>query len=365
MPRAPRAWRWAPLGLLLAGSALADPFPSVDLTAYRQPLGYRAGLRGETPQPEGNAQVHLSLAAAYANNPLPGSAPTSGTGLSHQLLLDALIARGFGSRLTLAVDLPFAPYQSGPAGLPHTALGDLEVRAKETVLGAQHAGGFQLALGALATAPTGNARSYLGEHAFTAGVLSSAELDLLVVRVRGNLGAQFRSEPRHLQGEKLEHSAPWVLGLVFRPQVLGIDPSGRISIFAEAFGAAALGRHPFAARTAPVGLSFSTRMALGDFSPLVGVEVPLNDALGNADLRVIGSLTWAPREYDSDHDGIPDEIDECPEIPEDKDGFEDQDGCNDSDNDDDGVSDAKDQCPYEQEDEDGYMDTDGCADPDN
>ncbi len=68
---------------------------------------------------------------------------------------------------------------------------------------------------------------------------------------------------------------------------------------------------------------------------------------------------------DSDHDGIPDDLDECPNTSEDKDGFEDDDGCPEADNDGDGLPDAKDKCPLEPEDEDGYQDADGCPDPDN
>ena len=43
---------------------------------------------------------------------------------------------------------------------------------------------------------------------------------------------------------------------------------------------------------------------------------------------------------DSDGDGIPDEIDRCPLDPEDKDGFQDEDGCPDPDNDQDGILDV-------------------------
>jgi outer membrane protein OmpA-like peptidoglycan-associated protein len=50
-------------------------------------------------------------------------------------------------------------------------------------------------------------------------------------------------------------------------------------------------------------------------------------------------------ERDSDGDGIPDDIDRCPLEPEDKDGFQDEDGCPDPDNDNDGVVDAMDACP--------------------
>ncbi len=68
---------------------------------------------------------------------------------------------------------------------------------------------------------------------------------------------------------------------------------------------------------------------------------------------------------DNDKDGIPDKVDHCPNVPEDKDGFEDQDGCPDPDNDKDGIPDKADKCPNEPEDYDGFQDEDGCPDPDN
>jgi outer membrane protein OmpA-like peptidoglycan-associated protein len=68
---------------------------------------------------------------------------------------------------------------------------------------------------------------------------------------------------------------------------------------------------------------------------------------------------------DNDNDGIPDVKDKCPNEPEDKDGFQDEDGCPDLDNDNDGLNDAIDKCPNEPEDKDGFQDEDGCPDPDN
>ena len=68
---------------------------------------------------------------------------------------------------------------------------------------------------------------------------------------------------------------------------------------------------------------------------------------------------------DRDHDGIPDVKDRCPDEPEDRDGFEDEDGCPDPDNDKDGIPDIKDKCPNDPEDFDGFEDEDGCPDPDN
>ena len=68
---------------------------------------------------------------------------------------------------------------------------------------------------------------------------------------------------------------------------------------------------------------------------------------------------------DNDGDGILDGSDKCPNEAEDKDGFEDTDGCPEADNDNDGLVDGKDKCPNEAEDKDEYQDDDGCPDPDN
>ena len=73
----------------------------------------------------------------------------------------------------------------------------------------------------------------------------------------------------------------------------------------------------------------------------------------------------APKRGDKDGDGILDDVDRCPTEPEDKDGFQDQDGCPDPDNDNDGIPDGLDKCPNEAEDKDGFQDEDGCPDPDN
>ncbi len=83
---------------------------------------------------------------------------------------------------------------------------------------------------------------------------------------------------------------------------------------------------------------------------------------------------------DKDGDGYDDEVDTCPELPEDFDSFKDDDGCPDEDNDDDKVLDAAQlvdgqwvnddkkgdlDCRNEPEDIDQFEDEDGCPDPDN
>jgi len=70
-------------------------------------------------------------------------------------------------------------------------------------------------------------------------------------------------------------------------------------------------------------------------------------------------------ESDNDRDGILDKQDRCPSDPEDRDEFEDDDGCSDPDNDVDHVLDVDDQCPLVAEDADAYQDEDGCPELDN
>jgi outer membrane protein OmpA-like peptidoglycan-associated protein len=81
----------------------------------------------------------------------------------------------------------------------------------------------------------------------------------------------------------------------------------------------------------------------------------------------VGEHRPAPRHIftpppDRDNDGIPDAKDKCPDRPEDKDGFQDEDGCPDIDNDNDRVLDIADKCPNVPETYNGFEDEDGCPD---
>ena len=74
------------------------------------------------------------------------------------------------------------------------------------------------------------------------------------------------------------------------------------------------------------------------------------------------ALALPSASIDTDGDGIPDAEDRCPTAAEDKDGFEDEDGCPDPDNDRDGIPDTEDKCPLEAEVINGVNDDDGCPD---
>ncbi|MBU1244782.1 OmpA family protein [Myxococcota bacterium] len=104
-----------------------------------------------------------------------------------------------------------------------------------------------------------------------------------------------------------------------------------------------------------------------------GSDAGMNEEYGRGTpLRIGAQLVWTATERtveskvgDKDNDGINDDVDQCPDLPEDIDKFEDEDGCPEPDNDQDGLADGVDKCPNEPEDEDAYEDTDGCPDLDN
>ncbi|MFO0656816.1 MAG: OmpA family protein [Polyangia bacterium] len=78
--------------------------------------------------------------------------------------------------------------------------------------------------------------------------------------------------------------------------------------------------------------------------------------------RAFIGFIFEPNIGDRDGDGIKDDVDKCPDDPEDFDDFEDEDGCPDPDNDRDGILDVDDKCPNEPETKNGFEDEDGCPD---
>lgn len=79
-----------------------------------------------------------------------------------------------------------------------------------------------------------------------------------------------------------------------------------------------------------------------------------------ADVRMVLGFVFEPSIGDRDGDGYKDDLDQCPDDPEDFDGFRDEDGCPEPDNDNDGILDVDDRCPNTPEDRDGDEDEDGC-----
>jgi hypothetical protein len=138
----------------------------------------------------------------------------------------------------------------------------------------------------------------------------------------------------------------------------------RLSVVAEGYGRAGL--PSFALDASPLEVEGALRLyATGSVAVMVGGGAGVIKGIGSPEARFFVSLGYAPDVRDSDGDGIPNGRDKCPLVPEDKDGFQDDDGCPDDDNDGDHRPDAVDKCPNDAEDLDGFEDDDGCPDLDN
>jgi OmpA-OmpF porin, OOP family len=117
-------------------------------------------------------------------------------------------------------------------------------------------------------------------------------------------------------------------------------------------------------------VSATTAPLLGgdvSFSLSGGGPIPFSSesALTTPRFRFGLAARYAPTGRDVDADGVLDRDDQCPRIAEDRDGFEDSDGCPDPDNDRDRILDVKDKCRDAAETVDGFKDEDGCPDPDD
>jgi hypothetical protein len=360
-----------------ARAAPAADVPALDFRRFQPPADEGGGLFTEPARTPGSLNWNVALIASYAHRLVVLEDDTGRELLvpvRHQLSLDYQFGIGLGDRVALGAVLPSVPYQAGDdirgdvpeaSELPTSALGDLALSAKAILIPPGEIGGFGLGAIARVTLPTGAPNSYVSEDSATGELRVLSELSLVALSLRLSAGAKVRGDERDYVGETFGHELPWAAALVVRPQVLGWDDAGRWQWQVESYGAIALSPEFGNRAGSPAFISGSARYALGEWSVLAGVELPLSSAVGAPSVRGVLGIGWAPRFHDADGDGIEDEKDECAELAEDFDGFQDSDGCPDFDNDDDGVSDDADRCPAEREDMDGFEDDDGCLDPDN
>jgi len=112
-----------------------------------------------------------------------------------------------------------------------------------------------------------------------------------------------------------------------------------------------------------IELNLGGRTRLGPFQLVLGGGFGLTKGVGSPDGRVLFGAYYEPPLSDADHDGVDDSKDACKFLAEDRDGFQDDDGCPDPDNDGDLVPDVDDKCPNTAAEEGRDEDEDGCTDP--
>lgn len=115
---------------------------------------------------------------------------------------------------------------------------------------------------------------------------------------------------------------------------------------------------------ARLGMRLTTRSGI---TAVLGGSAGLINGYGASKLRGFVGIhySWAigrRLSHDLDGDGIAEKTDKCPQVSEDADSFEDEDGCPEPDNDGDGILDIQDRCPLIAESVNRFEDEDGCPD---
>jgi hypothetical protein len=119
----------------------------------------------------------------------------------------------------------------------------------------------------------------------------------------------------------------------------------------------------FESRDTSLELDLGARLKLGNFVIVLGGGFGLTNDQATPDGRILLGAYFVLPEGDQDHDGVDDADDACVYLPEDRDGFQDSDGCPDPDNDNDLIPDVDDKCPNVAAEEGRDEDEDGCTDP--
>ena len=209
--------------------------------------------------------------------------------------------------------------------------------------------------------PTGksDSRPYLGDKNVTGRIKGIFQAELGPVRASANLGLLFRGTSQSFKTE-VGHQLLYGVAAAYP-----VDK--RVDLIVEVFGRSGLGEFTkFYTDVNPFEADIAGRFMInGMWSVTAGGGRGFGSGIGAPDLRLFAMGTFTPDFRDRDKDGVFDVDDKCPDQPEDRDGFEDKDGCPELDNDLDQVPDAQDKCVNEPEDIDQFEDEDGCPEGDN
>mgnify|MGYP006303584779 CR=1 FL=1 len=282
--------------------------------------------------------------------------PAGAARRANQFRLDMGVAIGLPGRLELGLGLPLGITTGNPEGLGLSGggLGDLRTSlhfgAKEAIKG-----GLKFLVGASLYVPTGNNSRLLGEgeHSFEGFVAMS--LNAFGARLCLNLGYLLRPEHRVFwQGDSLEQDddVTWGLGLrVPKDEDIAwsIEVAGSIGVATQE------GPWP-GRRSRPVWIGGGLDYPLSDRHRLGISSAILAGGMGPGFMAAV-RVTSIGLSRDRDLDGVRGKKDRCPLLAEDRDGFEDTDGCPDLDNDKDGIPDSEDACPLVKA---GDFSDDGC-----
>jgi OOP family OmpA-OmpF porin len=361
---------------------------NIHLNAFRPALDSRGYITVNASQVLGHNELSFGLVFNWSRNLLVFEQDPD-ISYSIENVITPTLVGAYGlklgpAELELGLSLPFSimdgdrqPDELGEPGNPNDdenfrfdgqGLGDVGVHLKTRLLNTSSGPGIGLAvIGSLYLPTASEENKWLGEGSAMPqilGVLDKEFGDQGRLKVALTGGFRLRksvafvdddaTDMAPVTGARIEAgmSVPVGLGIAY-----ALAPE-RFDIVGEVYGDVPLEGENYFPVDALAGIK--VYLARNSFLSLgAGAGTIMGDG-SSPDLRVFGAIIFEPNIGDRDGDGIKDDVDKCPAEAEDKDRFEDEDGCPDPDNDRDGIPDEDDECPEKAEDFDGWQDEDGC-----
>ncbi len=375
-------WTAALCAALMPSAANAQVTPGTDTAFDAQVYWPMAGpgehlaARSSTISPSG--AVGFGLVAGFMRQPLllrPQGASQSQAAIDWAVTSDFLWNVGIWRRFQVSAAIPVVVAQSGDGSTPvlgragavltDTALRDLRIEASWAILQRERlvdATGLGLRLDLGVALPFGDEKGFNSSGGFTFAPTLVADYRLRLLTFTVNAGARLR-ETRRFADMAVGNTLVAAAAVAVRPSA-----ASRLNLTVDYHGTFGLAGDDTYKSPSTHEVFFGARYATDaahDVELIAGAAVGLGSDATTPGWRGLLGLSYAPRGNDTDHDGVVDADDRCIEQPEDRDDFEDEDGCPDLDNDNDNVPDAVDRCANEPEDADNFQDEDGCPDDDN
>ncbi len=327
----------------------------------------------------------VQLVMNYAHKPLrmidSKSGDTTNDLIRYQLNADLCIAMGFWNRLELGVAIPVTMAQDsndlrvldrkGDLSSVAGGIGDIRIIPKVRIHTKASA---TLALSLPFSVPSGSKENFLGNDgvSFSPRFIFSIDTNYFDMSLNAGYRLRFDQSFGFSASQQVTIDDEIFGSLGFRIALW----REKIDLIIDGFVSASVFEQDI--EEVPVEALGGLRGYL-PFGIIVtaGAGAGITRGVGAPEFRVFWGVGYQygkekkapppppPQDLDPDKDGILNPHDKCPNDPEDKDNFEDQDGCPDTDNDNDGILDKDDKCPMDPEDKDGFEDKDGCPDLDN
>jgi outer membrane protein OmpA-like peptidoglycan-associated protein len=352
-------------GLVASGRVSADGF---DGQRFVPAAGAAGGLMVERPLVPQNLGFGVGLFMNYGYDAVVDRDRPNGITrpvLQHGFTMDFLGSLGLGNIFEIAVGLPVdAAWIGTPSNFNGANLaagpgvGDLRLVPKMAWWFGRTDLNYGIGFMTPVYFPTGNEDALRGSGGVVIDPVLLASIGGRRWNLTLNTGFKVRTDsknPDFTGGKELDWGLAGTFGLLTGK--VGLD------LILEFVG----GYQPSALGPGSIKVPLETDAALvvkpgREWSIYFGGAAGLDNGLATPDGRAIAGVRYAhrvpgnDRYQDSDHDGIVNGKDQCPEAAEDYDGFEDDDGCPEGDNDHDGVPDDDDECP----DQAGPRSNDGC-----